>query len=289
MTPAFSGGGVMSRSTVALGLLLASSPAFAYGPYGGTGPCGGFVTRHWVGQPSIPTQVVIVPDLPVVGGGGGGAAVHGASPVGSAPDVGSMKAEALLIAAVVAAAALPAVVYALDAPATHDIEHCWAMPTERFQFYGGALGVNAGSTGYFGMRGGISAAFFAVDGSAEGSGYGYRDLAAALALRAVPRQHIDVALAFGVRQVFDGFALRNWFEVALPHRYLPFREDAANPGLGIDVRPAFLFGGDAFDVRLDASLVIPFGPWAALELGGRAYTFDSQVRTGGLVGLHFSL
>lgn len=279
----------MVRRGLALGLLLVGGSAFAYGPYGpGPGPCGGYITSHWVVQPSFGGEVVIGgPDSAPVNTPNEG---HGASsPGGNWGGGGGGSGKEFLILAVVAVAALPVVVYAFDAPATQDIGQCWMMPREQFNFYGGSVGSDAGAVGFFGFRGGFSAAVFGLSVAAEGNGFGYRDLSAALALRAYPKQHIDIALSFGVRQVLDGVAGRNWVELALPHRYQPFRQDAMNPGLGIEVRPALLIGSQVFDARIDAGLVIPFGPWASLDLGGRVYSFESSIRFGAQAGLQFSL
>lgn len=277
----------MVRRCLALGLLLVGGSAFAYGPYGpGPGPCGGYITSHWVVQPPIGGEVIILPDSTSVNTPNEGG--HGASPGGSGWGNGGGSGKELLIMAVIAAAALPVVVYAFDLPAGQDVMQCWNMPREQLQLYGGSIGTDAGSMGYLGLRGGLTASFFGVSFAAEG-GFGFRDLSAALALRIVPRQHIDIALSFGVRQVVDGPLGRSWMEVALPHRYLPFRQDAMSPGLGIEVRPALLFDSQVVDARLDAGLVIPFGPWASLELGGRVYSFESTVRLGAQGGLSFSL
>ncbi len=282
----------MLRSGVALVVALATTSAFANDYYGGPGPCGGWFTRYWVPQPAIdfgPTYVEPTYE-------GGEPPVHSSSSAGS--DSGGSgggdisDARVLLILAVVAVAALPVLVYAVDAPASPDVMQCWAEPVEHFSFYGGGLTGGIDSTGYFGARTGVSMAFIGIEASGETSGFrgwNYYDVAGAVSLRIPPKQHLDIALSIGGRQLVAESGVGSWLEVALPHRYLPFRRDAMNPGLALDIRPALLFSSRGLDARLEAALAIPFGPWADLELGGRVFSFQTGVRFGGLLGFSLHL
>lgn len=283
----------MLRRGVVLVVALATTSAFANDYYGGPGPCGGWFTRYWVPQPAIdvgigPTYV----EPPSEGG-----SVHSSSSAGgnaggssSGGDIGD--ARILLVLAVVAVAALPVLVYAVDAPATSDVMQCWAEPVEHFSFYGGGLAGGIDSTGYFGARTGVSMAFLGIEASGETSGFrgwNYYDAAGAVALRLPPKQHLDIALSIGGRQIVSQSGTGSWLEVALPHRYLPFRRDAMNPGPALEVRPALLFASGAIDARLDAALAVPFGPWADVELGGRVFSFRRGIRFGGLFGFSLHL
>ena len=281
----------MLRSGVALVVALATTSAFADDYYGGPGPCGGWFTRYWVPQPAIdigPTYI----GAPYEPGPVHPSSSPGGDPGGSGSGSDISDARLLLVFAVIAVAALPVFVYAVDAPATRDVMQCWAQPVEHFSFYGGGLAGGIDSTGYFGARTGVSMAFLGIEAFGETSGFrgwSYYDVGGALSLRLPPKQHLDIALSIGGRQLVTQSASGSWLEVALPHRYLPFRRDAMNPGLGLELRPALLLSSRGLDARLDASLAIPFGPWADVEVGGRVYSFYSGVRFGGLFGLSLHL
>lgn len=280
----------MSKKLLALGVALACSGALAQPR--GNGPCGGYMTRYWVPQPVYIDGIYVGPIGGSFGtGDGGGGGTHGASggPGGGYDGLGGGgDGKALLILAVVAVAALPVVLYAVDQDASGDLVQCWAMPTEQFQFQGGAVSGPGYVTGFGGFRFGFGASFFGLEATAEG-GPLHRDLAASFAIRAVPKQHVDLALALGGRQVLDSYGARSWFEVALPHRYSPFRADAYNPGVALELRPAIQFGSGAIDARIDGAVVIPFGPWAQLSLGARVFSMQSQLRTGGLLAFQINL
>lgn len=269
----------MGRSLL-ITLMLLASPALA------GGPCGGYLTSHWMPQPEpYPVAVHVAVDGPhpsgtgeVISGGGESGDSFG----------GLNDGKVLLIMAVVAIAALPLVLYGFDSEAGGDLMHCWGTPSEQFNLYGGGLWGGQG-VGYLGARGAFTFGVLGLEVSGESSPFAYYDVGGALQLRAPPRQHVELGLSFGVRQVADRLYQRAWLEVALPHRYLPFRTDAFNPGVGLEVRPAILFGENALDARLDASLVVPFGPWLTTTLGFRVYSFASTFRTGLQLGFNLSV
>jgi hypothetical protein len=132
--------------------------------------------------------------------------------------------------------------------------------------------------------------FIGLDGAAEGSAYGYGDVHGALLFRIPPRQHVEFALSLGGRRLVSATGAQSWFEFSLPQRYAPFRWSALEPGLSFDLRPAVLLSPDGvFDVRLDAAFVFPLGPWASIDVGARAYSFQGRVQGGGVLGLQLSL
>jgi hypothetical protein len=282
----------MLRRCVALVVALATSSAFANDYWGGPGPCGGWFTRNWVQQPTIDADPTYF--IPSVDGGGGSHSASSSGGSGGGGDVGDIgDGRVLLVLAVVALAVLPVLVYVVDAPATPDVMQCWAVPTEHFSFYGGALGGGTLSTGYFGARTELSIAFLGINAAGETRGFGgdsYYDVYGAVSLRIPPKQHLDIELSIGGRQIVDRTGVGSWLEVSLPHRYLVFRQDAMNPGVSLAIRPALLFSfGHGIDARIEAALEFPFGPWADVELGGRIYSFQSDIRFGGMFGLSFHL
>jgi hypothetical protein len=42
-------------------------------------------------------------------------------------------------------------------------------------------------------------------------------------------------------------------------------------------------------VRLEAAVVFPLGPYASIDLGARAYSFQGNVQGGAMMGLQLSL
>ncbi len=210
------------------------------------------------------------------GGGSGGSILSGVD-----------SAEGLLIAAVITAAALPLVVYAVDESARYDIEHCWALPTENFEVQGGALLGRADWAGTLRLHGSVTAGFLGLDVAGEGSreGFGYRSFDASVLFRAPPRQHMDLAFGAGYRSLQIGGLLRQGAELSLPHRYLPFREDALIQGVALEVKPAVFLHRTGLDLRLDAGLGIPVTEYLKLYLGGRAFSFNRTVHLGASVGL----
>ena len=270
----------------------------AYGPPG-SGPCGGFVTHLWVPQPGgYGGGSITIGGGSTSGGGGnsGGGGSHSATPVGgdgssggSSGGGGGGDGAALLVLLVVAAAALPVVLYAVDEDARPDVMQCWATPEERLSFYGGTAS-EAGLAPFLAARGLLHWYMVGIEGGVEGTPLGSFDIHGSFLARIPPKQHVEFALGFGGRRLYTRLGAQSWFEVSLPQRYAPFRTSALEPGVSFDLRPAFLFDPNGvWDVRLDAAIVFPLGPWASIDIGGRAYTFQGGVQGGALLGLQISL
>jgi len=278
-------------SRVAWILLLCASVAHAQ-----YGPCGGVVTHLWMPQSN--GSITIGgggSSYPPSGNGGGGA--HEATPVsrgsssGGGPSGGGGGGDAaVLVLLVVAAAALPIVVYAIDEDARPDVAQCWAVPEERLAFYGGTTS-EAGFAPFLGARGMLNWNALGVEGGGEGSRLGTSfDVHGALLARIPPKQHIDFALGLGGRRLYTLAGSQSWFEISLPQRYTPFRWSALEPGLSFDLRPSFLWNpSGVWDVRLEAAIVFPLGPYASIDVGGRAYTFQGGVQGGAMLGMQLSL
>jgi len=188
----------------------------------------------------------------------------------------------------VAAAALPLVVYAVDEPARPDVMQCWEPPEERLAFHGGVAS-GAVLTSFFSAGGLLHWGALGLDAGLEGSSGGMGNVHGALLLRIPPRQHLEMSLGFGGRRLVDPRGAQSWFEVSLPQRYTPFRWSALEPGVSFDLRPAVLLARGAVDVRLDAAVVFPLGPWASLDLGARAFTFQGAIQGAAVAGVQLSL
>lgn len=276
-------------SRVAWILLLSASVAHAQ-----SGPCGGVITHLWMPEPS--GRLTIggggSTSAPSGGGNGGGGGPHEATPVsGGSPSGGGGGGDAaVLVLLVVAAAALPIVVYAIDEDAQPDVSQCWATPEERLSFYGGTTS-EVGLAPFLGARGLLHWNAMGLEGGAEGSQLGSSfDVHGAVLARIPPKQHIEFALGLGGRRLYSFLGSQSWFEVSLPQRYTPFRWNALEPGLSFDLRPSFLWNPTGvWDVRLEAAVVFPLGPYASIDIGGRAYSFQGRVQGGAMLGMQLSL
>ena len=223
------------------------------------------------------------------GGDSGGSGSHAATPAGgSSGGGGGGDGAALLVLAVVAAVALPIVVYAVDEPAQPDVVQCWETPEERLAFYGGVTS-GVGLTSLVGGRGLLHWGVVGVDAGLEGTSGRTGQVHGAFLARIPPRQHIEMSLGIGGRRLVDPLGAQSWFEVSLPQRYTPFRWSALEPGVTFDLRPAVLLARGAVDVRLEAAVVFPLGPWASIDLGAQAFTFQGAVRGAAVAGLQLSL
>ena len=178
-----------------------------------------------------------------------------------------------------------------DEDAQPDVMQCWSTPEERFSFYGGATSEYFGPAPFLGTRGLLHWYAMGLEGGVEGTRYGSFDVHGSFLARIPPKQHVEFSLGLGGRHLSSTFGTQSWFEVSLPQRYTPFRWSALEPGLSFDLRPAFLFNpsGGVWDVRLDAAVVFPLGPWASIDVGGRAYSFQGRVQGGAMLGLQLSL
>lgn len=278
-------------------------------------PCGGFVTHVWVPQPSGHVNISIPggsysgggshPGTPAPGNGGGGngGGSHQATPVGGGTSGGGGNsgggpsggggggdgAVVLLVLAVAAAVALPVVVWAFDEDARPDVVHCWWAPEERFSLYGGTTS-ELRLSGFLGAKGQLRLGVIGLDGALEGNSEGFGTAHGALLVRIPPKQHVEFAVSLGGRRLVTPLGSQSYLELGLPQRYAPFRWNALNPGLSFELRPAVLLSpAGAFDVRLDAMMVFPLGPWASIDIGARAYSFQGAVQGGGVFGFQLSL
>ena len=226
-----------------------------------------------------------------VGGGGGGAHEATAVSGGGNSGGGGGGGDAALVLLVVAAAALPIVVYAIDEDAQPDVMQCWATPEERVSLlrrrhfgvlWSGPVPGHAGPAAV--ARAGHRGRFRGYEhGSFDSTGRSWR------ASRPSSTSSSRSPSA-GRRIDSSTLGSQSWFEVALPQRYTPFRWNALEPGVSFDLHPAFLWNpSGVWDVRLDAAVVFPLGPYASIDVGGRAYSFQSRVQGGAILGLQLSL
>ncbi|MBI3182562.1 MAG: hypothetical protein HYZ28_10530 [Myxococcales bacterium] len=197
---------------------------------------------------------------------------------GSSLNGGNIPGEAILAVVVVAAAALPFIVYALDEPANDEQLRVHHAPTATAELIAGGVSLPRSSHVAFtaGLRGAVSYGAIGVGGSFHTAPLSsFHDLQADFRLRPPPRQHIEGALSIGWRQTAFGPDSRDYFELSLPHRYVFARK--GNQGFGLELRPALLVARQDADVSLDAGFSIPVFESSTVRAGGRVFSFETDV------------
>lgn len=251
---------------------------------------------------AYPAQVWVEPHASIyVSGSSSGAtpagsrSAHGAAPVGqrggsggsggSGTSGGGDVGEAALVLVVAVAMLLPVVVYALDvdaAPVVLQRFHCPAMTfegaggTQTGASVAGTLGVATGRVTFAVSHVGGDFQFEAGPGAIS-------VFAAHLLLRPEPKEHVEGGLALGYRSAVHDGVFREGFELGLPHRYAFFRSGLRT--LGLDVRPYLVWGRSGLDAGLEGAFVFPLAEFLHLRLGGRVFSWGSDVLYGFDAGL----
>ncbi len=196
--------------------------------------------------------------------------------------------KALLVLAVVAVAVLPVIVYALDEDAPAVVEQRFHCPSFGFDALGGVdLGPRFGVTGAGTGRFTFGYGYFGSDFQFDLSGGSINSWSGHLMLRIGPKSHIEPNLAFGFRSMAFAGQVRQGLEVGVPHRYVFWREGLKT--FSLELRPTFMFGLGAFDVGLEASVLIPVIDAIHVRAGGKVQSFGDDVIGTFNAGLSFSL
>jgi hypothetical protein len=222
---------------------------------------------------------VVVP----IGGGSGG--------VPSVPVTSkSTDEKAWLVAAVLAAIALPAVVYAYDRPASRLVLQRFRCPTFSLDFLGGfdkgRTAFGDGSYGFVSTRLGFGVGHVAADFQYDGASRSVSAFSTHLLIRPTPREHIEIGLAIGYRRSVLDDRVQDGFEVGLPHRYALWRDGLRT--VALELRPLLMIGSSV-EPSLEAALLFPLGQLLQLRAGGRAYTFAGDLHWGLSTGLSLTL
>lgn len=131
---------------------------------------------------------------------------------------------------------------------------------------------------------------FEASGESAADPKRYSDLAAHLLLRAPPRNTSMIALAIGASRTALGGQVRTYVDVFVPHEYiLSHDDDTGAPDVLLGLRPGAVFSNAGVDLRFDLALVVPIAKHVALEVGGGAFSFDSQIQFKGAAGLSLGL
>lgn len=219
---------------------------------------------------------------------GGGRSGDGPSPVPVSS--GSSDEKAWLVAAVLAAMALPVVVYAVDKPAPRIVLQRFHCPTFTLDVLGGAdNGSSALGTGTFGFvstRFGFGIGHVATDFQYDGAPRAVSAFSTHLIIRATPRDHVEGGLAIGYRRSVLGDRVQDGFEFGLPHRYALWRDGLRT--VALEVRPLLLVGS-TIEPTLEAAFLFPLAQVLHLRVGGRVYTFQGDLLWGLGAGLGLTL
>ena len=219
---------------------------------------------------------------------GGGRSSDGPSPVPISS--GSSDEKAWLLAAVLAAMALPVVVYAVDKPAPRIVLQRFHCPTFTLDVLGGAdNGSSALGTGTFGFvstRFGFGIGHVATDFQYDGAPRAVSAFSTHLIIRATPRDHVEGGLAIGYRRSVLGDRVQEGFEFGLPHRYALWRDGLRT--VALEVRPLLLVGS-TIEPTLEAAVLFPLAQVLHLRVGGRVYTFQGDLLWGLGAGLGLTL
>jgi hypothetical protein len=195
---------------------------------------------------------------------------------------------ALLVLAVVVIAALPFIVYAVDDDADALTRQRFACPEGSFTMMGGALFPSGGASASAVLTARVRSTYMYFGGDAEVSvaNAGTNpagSFSAHLLVRPPPKQHIEGALALGVRRQAGPGGFLDGADIALPHEYVFFRDGYKH--LGLELSPRVFINTRAVDVGVEGNVVIPIVDFVQLRVGGQVFTHAGAIQatfTGGL-------
>jgi len=258
--------------------------------------------------PELPREVQPVEEMgyfescfgvPQVGSGPFGISGEIAIPIGgrsgdgppavSVPS-GTSDEKAWLVAAVLAAAALPVVLYAVDKPAPRLVLQRFRCPTFTLDVLGGAdngrSALGDGSFGFVSTRFGFGVGHVATDFQYDGAPRAVSAFSTHLVIRATPRDHVEGGLAVGYRRSVLRDRVQDGLEIGLPHRYALWRDGLRT--VALELRPLLLLGSGV-EPSLEAAFLFPLAQVVHLRAGGRVYTFEGNLLWGLSAGLGLTL
>ena len=237
--------------------------------------------------------------VPRVGSGPFGIAGEIAIPIGgrssdgpaSVPvSSGSSDEKAWLVAAVLAAMALPVVVYAVDKPAPRLVLQRFRCPTFTLDVLGGAdnggSALGNGTFGFVSTRFSFGVGHIATDFQYDGAPRAVSAFSTHLLIRATPRDHVEGGLAIGYRRSVLRDRIQDGLEIGLPHRYALWRDGLRT--VALELRPLLLLGS-GIEPSLEAAFLFPLAQVLHLRVGGRVYTFEGDLLWGLSGGVSLTL
>lgn len=221
-------------------------------------------------------------------GSSGGGTSGATSGSGSSFSGGSGHPEALLVLAVIAIAALPFIIYAVDSDADGLTRERFFCPEFSFSAMGGVqAATNAGESAVGIGIAKVRAQVGYVGAMAEVNIAPARQPVGAFSahflLRVVPKAHIEGALALGGRRQMGPGGLLDGFEVALPHMYVFSRNGYR--AFGLELMPRVFWNKRGIDAGADLNLVVPLADILQLRVGVAAFSHASQTQLSAAAGL----
>jgi hypothetical protein len=216
----------------------------------------------------------------------------GGQPAGNAPSpptVSGGSKDAWLVIAVVAAMALPVVVYAMDKPAPRLVLQRFACPTFSLDFLGGAnngAALGNGAIGFVSTRLTFGVGLLATDLQYDAAPGSVSAFSTHLLLRPTPREHVEGGLAIGYRRSVLGLRIQEGLEVGIPHRYALWREGLRT--LALELRPLLLVSS-RLEPSLEMAFLFPLAEVLHLRVGGRVFTFAGDLLWGLSGGVSLTL
>jgi len=258
--------------------------------------------------PQLPREVPLVEEMgyfescfgvPRVGSGPFGIAGEIVIPIGGQssdgpPSVpissGSRDEKAWLVVAVLAAMALPVVLYAVDKPAPRLVLQRFRCPTFTLDVLGGAdnggSALGDGAFGFVSTRFSFGVGHVAADFQYDGAPRAVSAFSTHLLVRATPRDHVEGGLAIGYRRSVLRDRIQDGLEIGLPHRYALWRDGLRT--VALELRPLLLLGSGV-EPSLEAGFLFPLAQVLHLRVGGRVYTFEGDLLWGLSAGLSLTL
>jgi hypothetical protein len=218
----------------------------------------------------------------------------GGQPTGGIPPTsvlsGSKDEKAWLVVAVVAAMALPVVVYLVDEPAPRLVLQRFRCPTFSLDVFGGAdngdQALGNRSRGFISTRFSFGVGHFGSDVQYDQAPDSVSAFSAHVLIRPTPRAHIEGGLAIGYRRSVLGDRVDEGLEIGIPHRYALWRDGLRT--FGLELRPLLLVGR-RLEPSLEAAFLVPLADVLHLRAGGRVYTFQGDLLWGLSAGLSLTL
>jgi hypothetical protein len=241
-----------------------------------------FHTGYYAGPP-----VVFVEGRPTV---------HGAAPVvtpAPPPTIasgGEGAGYALLAVAVVAVAALPVVVYAVDNDPPPLVLRRFNCASFSFDGWGGVEG-GTSNIPWAGIAAGrVRVAYSHLGGEIQfdASPNGVGSFSVHALIRPTPKEHLEGGLALGYKRTSFGGTMRQGFEIGVPQLYTLWRNRGRE--LQLELRPGvFITTDKTIDLSVDFAVLIPVLERMSVRLGTRVFSHDLQPMFGFSGGLSVHL
>jgi hypothetical protein len=202
---------------------------------------------------------------------------------------GSKDGKVWLVVAVVAAMALPVVVYVVDKPAPRLVLQRFRCPTFSLDVLGGAdnsVALRNGAYGFVSTRFTFGVGNLATDLQYDAAPGAVSAFSTHLLLRPTPREHIEGGLAIGYRRSVLAGRIQEGLEVGIPHRYALWRDGLRT--LALELRPLLLVSS-RLEPSLETAFLFPLAQVLHLRVGGRVFTFEGDLRWGLSAGLSLTL